>query len=453
MAIPSPSVFCLWARLCFALVCIISPTVSMRAASDREASELLESIERSLEQDIVKVWYPKAVDFEQGGFLTNLDWQWEILDEQEKGIVTQARHVWTTVQLSKRYPEKEYFKDAALRGALFLQDYFWDKESGGFHWMLNRRGEVMAPLNSGIVKQTYGIAFGIYALAAVHEATGDVESLESAIAAFRWLEKYAHDDEYLGYYETLTNTREPIWNSENRRYPKGQNTTIHLLEAFTELYRIWPDHAVKVRVQELVDLLTNHIIDPRGTLIQFFERDWTPISYENLAVETYNKISFWDHVSFGHDVETAYLLWEAEEVLGGLKDEQTLEIGKRMLDHTLKWGWDETIGGIADGGFYFKGDATCTVVRPQKTWWAQAEMLNTLLMFAHFYPDDPQDYRGKAEEIWNYIQQYLIDPENGGWYENGLDLNPEAKHWNKSHVWKGAYHNSRALLNARHWLE
>ena len=92
---------------------------------------------------------------------------------------------------------------------------------------------------------------------------------------------------------------------------------------------------------------------------------------------------------------------------------------------------------------------TCSIVRPEKTWWAQAEMLNAMLMFSTFYPDDAHHYAQRAAETWHYIQTYQIDSEHGGWYENGLDANPESEKWPKSHIWKGAYHNSRALLNVR----
>jgi len=418
----------------------------------RSAAELLACVERSLEEDIVDVWYPRVIDTEDGGFLTNFDAQWNPGKQQQKGVVAQSRHTWTCARLSERYPDKPYLKKAAIEGSRFLLEHFWDDEHGGFFWLIDWQGNAIAEENGYVRKAVYGNAFAVYALAAVYEVTGESHALEGAKRGFQWLEAHAHDKENWGYFNTLTREGAPIWATKANDYPKGQNTTIHLLEAFTELYKIWPDAQLKLRIEELKDLLLELVIDPRGYLVQFFDETWMPVSFVGLPREQYEKVAFWDHVSFGHDVETAYLLWEADHVTEGGDEARVLEMGKRMLDHTLNNGWDPNTGSIPDGAFYFQGEDPCIVVRPERTWWAQAELLNALLMFGKFYPQDPQDYIGKAEQVWAYIQKCLIDPENGGWYEHGIDLNPEAKTWPKSHIWKAAYHNSRALMNARAWL-
>jgi len=416
------------------------------------SSDLLHSIEHSLQADITEAWYPRVIDTEYGGFLSNFDAEWNPDERQAKAIVAQSRHVWTCAQLSKAYPENSYLKEAALDGSQFLIEHFWDSEHGGFFWLTNQAGEAIPNQSGSFLKETYGNAFAIYALAAVYEVTGNKEALEAAQRGFAWLEYHAHDNNYGGYFEKLTLEGNPIWNTRPNDFPKGQNTTIHLLEAFTQLYKIWPDQQVKRRVEELKKLLLDRIIDPRGYLIQFFDEQWTPVSLQNLPPEQYHKLSFFDHVSFGHDVETAYLLWEADQVLGGEDQARVLEMGKRLLDHTLEHGWDPATGSIPDGGFYFTDATTCTIVRPERTWWAQAELLNALLMFGKLYPDDPHNYFAKAQKTWTYIQQNLVDHEHGGWYENGIDFSPESQQRPKSHIWKAAYHNSRALLNARHWL-
>lgn len=415
--------------------------------------DLLESIEQSLQSDIVDVWYPRVIDTEFGGFLSNFDAEWQTASSQEKGIVAQSRHVWTCAQLSQRYPEKTFLKEAALDGSKFIISHFWDNQDGGFYWLTDQAGNPATKNNQTLPKQTYGIAFAIYALATVHEVTSNQEALDAAIRGFDWLEQHAHDDNYGGYFRILTREGDPVWNTRPNDFPKGQNSTIHLLEAFTELYKVYPQDRVKRRVEELKNLLLDRIIDPRGYLIQFFDEQWTPVSLQSLPPEQYHKFAFFDHVSFGHDVETAYLLWEADQVLGGEDEARVLQMGKRLIDHSLQYGWDPQTGSIADGGFYFQNQTTCTIVRPERTWWAQAELLNALLMFGKLYPDDSHNYSTKAHQTWAYIQQNLIDHEHGGWYKNGIDLNPESKHHPKSHIWKAAYHNTRALLNARHWLD
>ena len=97
--------------------------------------------------------------------------------------------------------------------------------------------------------------------------------------------------------------------------------------AIRSYYGVWPDVLLRIRLLELKDLLIERIIDPKGTLIQFFDEDWTPVSYVGMPEEAYRKVSYWDHVSFGHDVETAYLLWEADQVLGGKDEKRILQLG------------------------------------------------------------------------------------------------------------------------------
>jgi mannobiose 2-epimerase len=154
-----------------------------------------------------------------------------------------------------------------------------------------------------------------------------------------------------------------------------------------------------------------------------------------------------DHVSFGHDVETAYLMLEASHALGIKNDTTTLFAGKKMLDHALRNGWDKSIGGFYDEGYYFKNRDSITIIFDSKNWWAQAEGMNTLLLMADHFPNDPMHYYDKFKQLWNYIQTYMIDHVNGDWYEEGLDKEPQRKTALKGHIWKGTYHNFRALSN------
>jgi mannobiose 2-epimerase len=154
-----------------------------------------------------------------------------------------------------------------------------------------------------------------------------------------------------------------------------------------------------------------------------------------------------DHISFGHDVETAYLMLEASHVLGLKKDSKTRMVAKRMVDHALQNGWDKSLGGFYNEGYYFKGDKAITIIFDSKNWWAQAEGLNTLLLMADLFPADKMNYAGKFRQQWRYIKTYLIDQEHGDWYEEGLDKEPHRKSSLKGHQWKAAYHQYRALAN------
>jgi len=127
-------------------------------------------------------------------------------------------------------------------------------------------------------------------------------------------------------------------------------------------------------------------------------------------------------------------------------DERTEEMAKVMTDHALK-GWDNERGGLYDGGYYYEEGGELEILMESKNWWAQAETLNTLLIMADKYPDDPQGYFSKFQKQWNYIHTYLIDHEHGGWFSAGLDNSPQVKEQRKSHIWKTPYHTGRALLN------
>src|SRR5690606_35934138 len=131
----------------------------------------------------------------------------------------------------------------------------------------------------------------------------------------------------------------------------------------------------------------------------------------------------------------------------------TLQAGKRMVDHALRNGCDSDAGGFFDAGYYLPGEPGITIVRHTKNWWAQAEGMNTLLLMSEHFPDDPLAYERRFLELWAYVDRYLIDHENGGWYEGGIDRDPQNRTRPKAHIWKAAYHDGRALMNLVRRLE
>jgi mannobiose 2-epimerase len=267
-----------------------------------------------------------------------------------------------------------------------------------------------------------------------------------------WLEKNSHDPIYKGYYQYLNRDGShvirtaDIPGTSDIGY-KDQNSSIHLLEAFTELYKVWKDPLVKERLQEMLHLIRDTIVTPQGYLQLYFTYDWKPVSYRDSSDAVIKKNHYIDHVSFGHDVETAYLMKEATEALGNMHDAKTAAVGKKMVDMALQNGWDDSLGGFYDEGYYFKNKPGLTITYKSKNWWSQAEALNTLLMFSDMYPNDPMNYLQKFFKEWQYVQTYLIDHEHGDWYEEGLDQEPQRKTALKAHIWKGPYHVFRALMN------
>ena len=411
--------------------------------------EIAKELEVSMQKNLLETWYPKAVDWDSGGYFSNFTYDFQLKEgRQDKMIVTQSRHLWSNSKASSKYPQVEHYRKAAKHGFYFLKDKMWDNENGGFFQLVDRSGN---PLLEGEgLKTAYGNSFGIYSLAAYFGATGDSAGLELAVKAFHWLEEHSHDPVYKGYFQHMDQKGSPIVRpadtpSTSDLGYKDQNSSIHLLEAFTELYQVWKDPLLKERLEEMLLLVRDTITHEKGYLVLFFQPDWTPVSFQQEDRETVLKHTGLDHVSYGHDVETAFLMLESAHALGWGDDETTLKQGKKMIDHALKFGWDNDLGGFYDEGYYFKGDLEPEVIKDSKNWWAQAEGMNALLVMSTYFPEDPNDYFGKFRQHWHYIQDYLIDHEHGDWYSGGLDKQPQLKTADKGHIWKANYHQFRAM--------
>ena len=416
-------------------------------SSLEERKRIANEIERSIQTELLNKWYPQCIDSIYGGFITTFTFDFKPSGVQDKFIVTQSRHTWSTAKAAELYPHVPYYLQCSQHGFQFLRDVMWDETYGGFYSLVDRKGAVKSDR-----KEAYGNAFGIYALSAYYHASKDTAALNLVKKAFMWMETHSHDQKYKGYFQHLNSDGSPV--KRDATVPstsdlgyKDQNSSIHLLEALTELYGIWPDKLVRERLQEMLYLIRDKITTRKGYLTLFFKPDWTPVSFKDSSRESILKHRVLDHVSFGHDVETAYLMLEASHVLGLKNDSKTMTVAKRMVDHALRNGWDKQVGGFYDEGYYFKGSDTISIIRDSKNWWAQAEGLNTLLLMSDHFPNDPMHYFDKFKQLWNYAQTYLIDHQNGDWFEGGLDKEPEKKTALKGHIWKGNYHQFRAMMN------
>ncbi|WP_158551417.1 AGE family epimerase/isomerase [Rhodohalobacter sp. SW132] len=447
----------------FILIVILLPVLIFAAcnASDEHAGnpagtldpELRKSLsgefKSHLMNHILNPWYPASVDEESGGFNTRFNYQWNADDQQPRMIVSQSRLIWTASIAAEFVDDKETDRllKAAEHGFHYLKEVMWDQEYGGFYNQVSREDSVVQNLNDRTIKEAYGNAFAIYGLAAYVKATGNQDALELAVDTFQWLETHSYDAEHGGYFNIMERDGTPLTTGLDRTPPKDQNSSIHLLEAFTELYHVWPDPLLEERLNEMLTLIRDTIrIDP-GYLVLFSEADWTPVSYRDSSDQVREENYYFDHVSFGHDVETAFLMIEASETLGIRNDSTTHHYAKQMVDHSLKTGWDHENGGFYDGGYYFDKDEDLVVVRDTKTWWAQAEGLNALLLMSLLYPDDEMEYQRYFLQMWDYINEYFIDHEYGGWYESGLDKSPDSRYDAKGHIWKTNYHDGRAMMN------
>lgn len=419
-----------------------------------DSNDLIEVFGELLQEGILRRWYPLVIDRESGGYFTNVNCDWTLAPEQEKMIVAQARHVWTTARAAMFFPGKPAYSEYARHGFLFLRDVMWDRQYGGFYQIRSREGGLSDVRGWRDEKRTYGNAFGVYALAALYGLSRDPEVLEFAKQAFCWIEDHAYDPRYRGYFQFLTREGKAfdtssdykcIASDNNEVGFKDQNSSIHLLEAYTELYRVWKDPTLREQLGSLLTLIRDTMVEERGYLRLFFHPDWTPVSFRDSDPEVRKQNFGLDHVSVGHDYETAFLMLEASHVLGLENDTRTLAVARKMLDHALVSGWDGELGGFYDAGYYFNGEDRCTIIHPAKNWWAQAEALNAFLLFSKIFPDSV--YESFFLKEWDYASRYIIDWERGDWFEGGLDKEPHYRNGPKSHIWKCTYHTVRALTN------
>ena len=396
----------------------------------------------NLQKQVLAKWFPAAVNRETGGFDQNFGADWKKLPGAERSIVYQSRLTWTAAQAALRLPAEEFiYRNYARHGLGYLRDAMWDARDGGFYWQIEngvaeRAGE----------KHVYGNAFAIYALSAAYRATRDPDALRLAQQDFLWLDGHAHDDKNGGYFEALKRDGTPILAPPSpaqtadfigTRYGyKSMNTHIHLLEAYGALYQIWPDATLKVRLTELFDLVRDRIYVEPGALNQFFTLDWRPVPASD---------------SYGHDIETAYLLTEAAHILGRDNDFKARSGARMLVDHTLDIAFDGERGGVADDGGAFGG-----IANADRVWWSQAEALNALLLMHEQYGIGPKAdprYWNAFVKQWDFIRSYQIDAVNGGWFSHVESDGTPPVGQVKSDRWTESYHQARALMNVTEALQ
>ena len=404
---------------------------------------LATEVETNLERDVLEQWFPRAIDSSFGGFKQDYANDWSEGTDSARSIVYQSRLTWVAAQEALRQDKlgnskrAQEFRRYSRHGLDFLVKGLSDAKNGGLFWAVDLKG---APDRDG-QKHVYGISFAIYAVCANFRATHDPRALKLAQDSFRWLELHAHDGRNGGFFESLTREGRPILQTPQPANAvdaptrdqigtpfgiKSMNTHIHLLEAFTSLYEIWPDAQLRGRLRELFFLVRDRIAVEPGALNYYFALDWQPIP---------------DHDSYGHDIETAYLLDESAHVLK-LDDARTQKVVRSLVDNPLRVGYDTEHGGFYDGGGAFGG-----VWKSDKVWWVQAEALNALLLMHEKYGRQTSQYWDAFVKQWRWIQTVQVDAQNRGWNATVSSDGSKVLSTQKSNAWTEAYHQGRALFN------
>ncbi|MBN1248931.1 MAG: AGE family epimerase/isomerase [Anaerolineae bacterium] len=395
-----------------------------------------------LVQGIIPFWAERGVDQAYGGYLTCFDADGKLIEgETDKHIVTQTRQIWGFSLFHMIDPANPVYLDAARQGVDFFIEHFWDGEHGGWNWLVQRDGTLV---DDG--KVVYGQSFAIYALATYTLATGDARGLAYAEQTFDLLQRYCVDTARGGYYENL----EPDWQLSPGGHAAGDRKSLdihmHLLEAFTVLAQASGKEIHRRRLQEVIDVILKHMIDPAsGCGGNQYDLAFNPIPA--IAIRrTFNADREGDAVatptdttSYGHNVELAWLLVRAGEVLGKPRDVYA-GIVRRLVDHALTYGLDHERGGV-----YRDGPHDGPPLVRDKEFWQNAEVLVGFLD-AFELTGDPR-YAEAFLLTWDFVRRHMINHELGEWMtlvsETGEPLVAAI-----GSPWKACYHSGRAVYEA-----
>ena len=379
-------------------------------------------LEAELKGNILPYWMTHTPDLEHGGFYGHVDHFNKVLKEAPKGAIMNARILWTFSAAHRIYPDASYL-EVAQRAYQYLLDHFIDRTYGGVYWEVNYRGEV-----SSSRKQIYAMAFTIYAMSEYHRACGDKDALETAKTLYQQIEEHARDRAKGGYTEALSREWQALddvrLSEKDDNESKTMNTHLHILEAYTNLYRTWKDPGLRQALEGLIVLFLEHFVDPESFHLKlFFDDNWTLKS---------------DLISYGHDIECAWLLHEAAEILGNPELVQRTEILAVQMARANFQGLDQ------DGGLFYEFFPSSLRLDTDKHWWPQAEAMVGYLNA--FQLSGEEEFALKTMETWEFIKNHLVDSTHGEWYwavdRTGIALTEKEK----AGFWKCPYHNGRACM-------
>jgi mannobiose 2-epimerase len=386
-------------------------------------TSLRAELEAELVERILPFWMQRTVDEQHGGYVGLIYEDGTVLADAPKSSILNARILWT---FSAAYSAlgRDDIRAAARRAFEYFSVYFMDGTHGGVYWTVDAQG---APDDDR--KHVYAQAFAIYALAEYHRATHDTTSLESAIAIFDLIEANAYDHVFGGYEEAFNRAwfvlDDARLGADDVDAPKSMNTHLHLLEAYTALLRVWPNQLLEKRLRELVEIFVNVVAgDGTAHAQQFFESDWTPVERV---------------VSYGHDIETSWLVLDAADALGDpALRERAKEMALRLALSVHDMGFDEEYGGL------YCGTDARGMLDTDKEWWQQAE---AVVGFLNAFSESGDDaYLDAMHETWVFVRQYFRDLENGEWHRRVSRSGKVRAGHEKVGPWKCSYHNARMCL-------
>ncbi len=375
-----------------------------------------------LKNNILPYWMTKAKDQQYGGFLGRIAGDETRYPEAPKGAILHARILWTFSAAYSLIPNPQYLEIANETQA-YLLSHFKDDTFGGIYWLIDSSG-----LPTDTKKQMYAQGFAMYGLSEHARITGNQESLNQAIELYHLIEKRSLDSHKNGYFEAFTREWEEISDMrlslKDANEKKTMNTHLHILEAYTNLFRVWPSEVLSQSLSNLITLFLDKFIDSEtGHLQLFFDEDWN--KKEGI-------------ISYGHEIETSWLLHEAAVALG---DKSLLTSVEAMVPKIV----DAAREGLQpDGSLLYELESFTGKIDAERHWWVQAEAVVGLWKAYRLLGVDT--YKQEALACWRYIQQHLIDREHGEWFWSISADGTVNRNGDKAGFWKCPYHNSRMCM-------
>ncbi|NJK97722.1 MAG: N-acyl-D-glucosamine 2-epimerase [Bacteroidales bacterium] len=383
--------------------------------------ELKQELTAELERNILPYWTKYTIDRTNGGFYGRISNDNVVDITANKGSILNARILWTFSAAFNALKAPDLLK-LASRAYEYVKDHFIDKTYGGVYWMVDHTGK---PLDTR--KQIYALAFTIYGLSEYYKASGNDESLNIALDIYRVIEEKAFDPGYKGYFEAYQRNWSLIedqrLSDKDLNVEKTMNTHLHVLEAYSNLYDIWKDAGLRNKIEHLIEVFLNHIVNNEtGHFNMFMETDWKVVSGK---------------LSYGHDVEGAWLLQEATEKIGNpALLARVKETALKMTDAALL-GIDP-LGGLYADYIPDMGNET------DREWWTMAEGVVGCLN-AFEISHDPK-YLDAAFGFWDFLKKYQIDRRYGEWFYRVDEHAKPILTYDKVGPWKCPYHNARMCL-------
>lgn len=401
-----------------------------------------------LDNELLPFWTTRMKDSVNGGFITHFDRDGNDTGEDEKSLIAQTRCLYTLSSAHRAGYGNGQLAELARHGADFIIDRMWDREHGGFYWMMDRKGNVKT--DSKII---YGHSFAIYSLSEYTIATGDPRGADYARKVFDLVQKYCVDSMYGGYWEMFHRDWTLCGPGSQGGDRKTLDVHMHLMEAFTTLYECTGEEVHRRKLLEIIELLISRIIHPvyKTGIPQFF-KDWAVAPQIKFDIiwgwdrfsEEGQKGNATDNTCYGHNAEFAWLLLHALEVLkadpSGYHD-----LFRIIYDHTVDNGIDREFGGV-----FVEGPHPGGVYDREKEFWQQAEVLIGLLDAVIILND--RKYWDAYKNVHRFVFDKVINKGVGEWYPL-LTRRGEPIWTHMGHSWKINYHTVRAMVQSIQRLE